>query len=178
MWSEGLTGCCCVPGREVQLHPAHHLHRINAVLLRSSKTHAAWSLSWDACSTEVCVCAFPFFPDDHPDRLAHRNQLLLGGGRTQLLREESGVGSRQAEGDGISDDSSDYECVGCLMENLLLCPVQCILRVSYVDENDIWLVKKSQKKSLQDSKLLSVKPRKVNTQQGLSPPEVILSFPP
>ncbi|CAG09653.1 unnamed protein product [Tetraodon nigroviridis] len=48
-------------GREVQLHPAHHLHRIHAVVLRS---------------------------DDHPDRLAHRNQLLLGGGGTQLLREE------------------------------------------------------------------------------------------
>ncbi|TNM90076.1 hypothetical protein fugu_004310 [Takifugu bimaculatus] len=37
---------------------------------------------------------------------------------------------------------------------------KCILRVSYVDEHDIWLVKKSQKKSAQDSKLLSVQPRK------------------
>uniref|UniRef100_H3DH48 P2X purinoceptor n=1 Tax=Tetraodon nigroviridis TaxID=99883 RepID=H3DH48_TETNG len=37
---------------------------------------------------------------------------------------------------------------------------KCVLRVSYVDKPDIWLVKKSQKKSLQDSKLLHVQPRK------------------
>lgn len=50
----------------------------------------------------MCVCArFAFFPDDHPSRLADRNQLLLRGGRAQLLREESGVGPGQAEGDGV-----------------------------------------------------------------------------
>lgn len=52
--------------------------------------------------SEVCVFRVVSFspPDDHPDRLAHRNQLLLGGGGTQLLREEGGVGSGQAEGGG------------------------------------------------------------------------------
>lgn len=51
---------------------------------------------------------------------------------------------------------------------LLLWLLQCVLRVSYVDEHDIRLVKKSQKKSLQDSKLLCVQPRKVVTLQCLS----------
>ncbi|KAM9857917.1 P2X purinoceptor 7 [Aulostomus maculatus] len=38
--------------------------------------------------------------------------------------------------------------------------LKCILCVSYVDENNIRLVKRSQKKSLQDLKPLSVQPRK------------------
>ncbi|KAF7665986.1 hypothetical protein LDENG_00124000 [Lucifuga dentata] len=37
---------------------------------------------------------------------------------------------------------------------------QCILSVSYVDEKNIWLVKRSQKKSLQNIKPISVQPRK------------------
>lgn len=61
---------------------------------------------------------------------------------------------------------TNLECVPN-KENLLMYLLQCILRVSYVDENDIWLVKKSQKKSAQDSKLLSVQPRKVTTLQHL-----------
>lgn len=40
--------------------------------------------------------------------------------------------------------------------------LQCILCVSYVDENNIRLVKRSQKKSLQDVKAASVQPRKVH----------------
>lgn len=108
------------------------------------------------------------FPDDHPDRLAHWNQLLLRGGRAELLQEESGVSSRQAEGESVFNDVFDSKSVVSLIENLLLCLLQCILRVSYVDEHDIWLVKKSQKKSLQDSKRLSVEPRKVNMLQWLS----------
>ncbi|XP_045891147.1 P2X purinoceptor 7 isoform X2 [Micropterus dolomieu] len=40
---------------------------------------------------------------------------------------------------------------------------KCILCVSYVDEDNIRLVKRSQKKSLQDLKPTSVKPRKVDT---------------
>uniref|UniRef100_A0A8C4EY35 P2X purinoceptor n=1 Tax=Dicentrarchus labrax TaxID=13489 RepID=A0A8C4EY35_DICLA len=39
---------------------------------------------------------------------------------------------------------------------------KCILCVSYVDENNIRLVKKSQKKSLQDMKPTTIQPRKVN----------------
>lgn len=31
----------CFLGRKVQLHPAHHLRRINSVVLRSRKTHSA-----------------------------------------------------------------------------------------------------------------------------------------
>ncbi|XP_040011953.1 P2X purinoceptor 7 isoform X2 [Xiphias gladius] len=46
-------------------------------------------------------------------------------------------------------------------------PVQdkqkCILCVSYVDENNVRLVKRSQKKSLQDVKPMSVQPRKEDT---------------
>lgn len=40
--------------------------------------------------------------------------------------------------------------------------LQCILCVSYVDESNILLVKRSQKKSLQDVKPTSVQPRKVD----------------
>ncbi|GAA6223747.1 P2X purinoceptor 4-like [Lates japonicus] len=40
---------------------------------------------------------------------------------------------------------------------------KCVLCVSYVDENNIRLVKKSQKKSLQDVKPMSVQPRKEDT---------------
>lgn len=58
-------------------------------------------------------------PDDHPDRLAHWNQLLLRGGRTQLLREESGVSSRQAEGDGVFNDMFDRKSVVSLTDLLL-----------------------------------------------------------
>lgn len=63
-------------------------------------------LWWQALWTEVCVCvrALLFSPDHHPDRLADRNQLLLSGGGTQLLREEGGVDPGQAEGDGIFND--------------------------------------------------------------------------
>lgn len=43
-----------------------------------------------------------------------------------------------------------------------LCVLQCILCVSYIDENNLRLVKSSQKKSLQDIKPMSVHPRKVN----------------
>lgn len=40
--------------------------------------------------------------------------------------------------------------------------------MSYVDERDIWLVRKSQKKSVRDSKLLSVQPRKVTGPASVS----------
>ncbi|XP_053181431.1 P2X purinoceptor 7-like [Scomber japonicus] len=40
---------------------------------------------------------------------------------------------------------------------------KCILCVSYVDENNIRLVKRSQKKSLQDVKPMLVQPREENT---------------
>uniref|UniRef100_A0A3Q0RW80 P2X purinoceptor n=1 Tax=Amphilophus citrinellus TaxID=61819 RepID=A0A3Q0RW80_AMPCI len=44
---------------------------------------------------------------------------------------------------------------------------KCILCVSYIDENNLRLVKRSQKKSLQDIKPISVQPRKVNLQSAI-----------
>lgn len=62
-WSDSLI---CCPGGKVQLHPAHHLHRINAVILRSSKRppcflvsiHAfvLWTLNTDHhCVPSGCI---------------------------------------------------------------------------------------------------------------------------
>lgn len=65
-----------------------------------------------------------------------------------------------------------------LLSDLLLGLLQCILRVSYVDEHDIWLVKKPKKKSLQDCKPLSVQPRKVNTLQRSLPLVPTMTSPP
>lgn len=50
--------------------------------------------------------------------------------------------------------------------NVISCDrvLQCILCVSYIDENNLRLVKRSQKKSLQVIKPMSVQPRKVNLQ--------------
>lgn len=59
----------------------------------------------------MCLC-----PDDHTDRLAHRNQLLLRGGRPELLREESGVGSGQTEGGGVFEEMLDL-CGASLMRS-------------------------------------------------------------
>lgn len=71
----------------------------------------------------------------------------------------------------------DYAWVASLIDPLLGL-LQCIIRVSYVDEHDIWLVRKSQKKSLQDSKVLRVQPRKVTMLQCLSSHKTSgLSFP-
>lgn len=50
--------------------------------------------------------------------------------------------------------------------NVISCDrvLQCILCVSYIDENNLRLVKRSQKKSLQVIKPMSVQPREVNLQ--------------
>lgn len=50
-WSDSLI---CCPGGKVQLHPAHHLHRINAVILRSSKRPPCFL----AAVTQVSIHAF------------------------------------------------------------------------------------------------------------------------
>lgn len=68
---------------------------------------AAESVSCWLPAEPLCV-SFP--PDDHVDRLADWNQLLLCGGRTELLWEEGGGSPGQTEG----DEWFDMTCVNQL----------------------------------------------------------------
>jgi len=99
----------------------------------TSQKHIHFLLGICLC---VCVCFCP--PDDLDARLANRNQLVLGGGRTNLLWEESRVCGGQTEGTHTHTHWQFYPCNNRVCVCVCVCSASSVCPTSMRQTSDWW----------------------------------------